>query len=347
MTTPNPGFPFAAVVGQDQLKLALILTAISPRIGGVVVRGEKGTAKTTAVRSFAALMGDAPLVNLPIGATEDRVVGSIDVEKVLTTGKAEFQPGLLSQADGGVLYVDEVNLLADHLIDALLDAAATGRVTVERDGISLSSPASFVLVGTMNPEEGELRPQLLDRFGLAVDVAASRDVEIRSEITRRRLAYELDPAAFVARWESETSELRARLAEATERVSVVALSDAALSRIAHICATFDVDGMRADIVIARIAIAHAAWRGSANVEDEDIRIAAELALPHRKRRNPFDDTGLDQDQLDEAMDQAQEDYPDSLDSSDPAEPAEPAEPSDQPTSDGKEGSADNGAQFRS
>ena len=179
-TTPVPGYPFSAVVGQDQLRLALILTAIAPRIGGVVVRGEKGTAKTTTVRAFSALLGDAPLVNLPIGATEDRVVGSLNVEKILTTGHAEYQPGLLAQADGGVLYVDEVNLLADHLVDALLDAAATGAVTIERDGISHTSSANFVLVGTMNPEEGELRPQLLDRFGLAVDVAASRDVEVRA-----------------------------------------------------------------------------------------------------------------------------------------------------------------------
>jgi len=202
-TTPVPGYPFSAVVGQDQLRLALILTAIAPRIGGVVVRGEKGTAKTTTVRAFSALLGDAPLVNLPIGATEDRVVGSLNVEKILTTGHAEYQPGLLAQADGGVLYVDEVNLLADHLVDALLDAAATGAVTIERDGISHTSSANFVLVGTMNPEEGELRPQLLDRFGLAVDVAASRDVEVRAEIMRRRLDYENDPHAFAERWAEE------------------------------------------------------------------------------------------------------------------------------------------------
>lgn len=176
MASQQIRYPFSAVVGQDELRLALILTAISPRIGGVVIRGEKGTAKTTTVRAFAGLLGDAPLVNLPLGSTEDRVVGSLNMETVLTTGRAEYQPGLLAQADGGVLYVDEVNLLADHLVDALLDAAASGRVSIERDGISHSSPANFVLVGTMNPEEGELRPQLLDRFGLAVDVAASTNL---------------------------------------------------------------------------------------------------------------------------------------------------------------------------
>ena len=248
-TTPVPGYPFSAVVGQDQLRLALILTAIAPRIGGVVVRGEKGTAKTTTVRAFSALLGDAPLVNLPIGATEDRVVGSLNVEKILTTGHAEYQPGLLAQADGGVLYVDEVNLLADHLVDALLDAAATGAVTIERDGISHTSSANFVLVGTMNPEEGELRPQLLDRFGLAVDVAASRDVEVRAEIMRRRLDYENDPHAFAERWAEEDAGVATQITAA--RALSPVLTPTNLARIAHLCASFDVDGMRAGLVIAR------------------------------------------------------------------------------------------------
>ena len=218
-----PGFPFSAIVGHDRLLLSLLLTAVSPGIGGVVVRGEKGTAKTTAVRALAPLLPRGEVVDLPLGATEDRVVGSIDVETVLTTGHADFRPGLLSRADGGVLYVDEVNLLADHLVDVLLDAAATGHVTVERDGVSHTEDARFVLVGTMNPEEGELRPQLLDRFGLAVDVTASRDPGTRVEILRRRLAYEDDPRAFAARWAEADGDLRDRLARARALVGRVIL----------------------------------------------------------------------------------------------------------------------------
>ncbi|WP_368266563.1 ATP-binding protein [Corynebacterium ulcerans] len=353
-------YPFSAVVGQDRLRLALILCAISPRIGGVVIRGEKGTAKTTTVRAFASLLGDAPLVDLPIGATEDRVVGSLDMETILTTGKAHYNPGLLSQADGGVLYVDEVNLLADHLVDSLLDAAATGQVTVERDGISHSSPANFVLVGTMNPEEGELRPQLLDRFGLAVDVVASKDVEVRAEIMRRRLAFESTPQSFVQSWAHEDASTAQLIHEAKQRVRQLQLSDVNLSRIAHLCAAFDVDGMRADLVIARTALAHAAWRGASTVEDEDIRIAAELALPHRRRRDPFDEPGLDQDQLDQEMDNAQKQHPDEegnaeSDSEGPQDEAnqneveeKPSEEqAEQPSSDGQEERATTGAPFRS
>ncbi|GGG69851.1 ATP-binding protein [Corynebacterium pelargi] len=350
-------FPFSAVVGQERLQLALILSAIQPRIGGVVIRGEKGTAKTTTVRAFARLLFDAPLVNLPIGATDDRVVGSINMETVLTTGKAEYQPGLLAAADGGVLYVDEVNLLPDHLVDALLDAAATGVVTVERDSVSFSSSANFVLVGTMNPEEGELRPQLLDRFGLAVDVTASRDVEVRAEVMRRRLAFEAQPEAFIAQWASEDAALAERIRTAQTRLESLQLSDVNLARIAHLCASFDVDGMRADLVIARTALAHAAWRGASEVEDEDIRVAAELALPHRKRRNPFDEPGLDQEQLDNAMDEAQQEHPDEseppqqeeqeqAEEQQPPESPEQQESDDAPTQDGKEDSATPGAPFR-
>lgn len=334
-----PGFPFSAIVGHDRLLLSLLLTAVSPGIGGVVVRGEKGTAKTTAVRALAPLLPRGEVVDLPLGATEDRVVGSIDVETVLTTGHADFRPGLLSRADGGVLYVDEVNLLADHLVDVLLDAAATGHVTVERDGVSHTEDARFVLVGTMNPEEGELRPQLLDRFGLAVDVTASRDPGTRVEILRRRLAYEDDPRAFAARWAEADGDLRDRLARARALVGRVELSDVHLARIASLCADFDVDGMRADLVIARTARAHAAWRGDTTVTDEDIRIAAELALPHRRRRDPFDEPGVDQTELDEALDRAEDRFPDPDADADAEADAEPpqaeddgaeAEPADQP-----------------
>lgn len=297
-------YPFSAVVGQDELRLALILTAISPRIGGVVVRGEKGTAKTTTVRAFARLLGEAPLVNLPLGSTEDRVVGSLNMETVLTTGRAEYQPGLLAQADGGVLYVDEVNLLADHLVDALLDAAASGRVSIERDGISHSSPANFVLVGTMNPEEGELRPQLLDRFGLAVDVAASTVPEVRVDIIRRRLAFENNPEQFIAKWAEQDEEISQRISTAKDLLEAVELPDLILNQIAWLCSRMEVDGMRADLVITRTALAHAAWEGRTVVTEDDVETAARLALPHRRRRNPFDAPEMEERFLQETLEEA-------------------------------------------
>lgn len=300
-----PGYPFGAIVGHDRLRLALVLCAVRPEIGGVLIRGEKGTAKSTAVRALSAVLAEADpgsrLVELPIGATEDRVVGSLDLQKVLRDGEHAFSPGLLARAHGGVLYVDEVNLLPDHLVDVLLDAAAMGRVHIERDGVSHSHEARFVLIGTMNPEEGELRPQLLDRFGLAVDIAASRDVAVRSAVIRHRLSYEADPVGFADRFAAQDSELARRIAEARARVAGVELPDAEVRRIAALCAAFDVDGMRADLVVARTAVAHAAWRGADTVEEEDIRAAAELALPHRRRRDPFDDPGIDPAQLDEAL----------------------------------------------
>ncbi len=303
MTTP--AYPFSAIVGHDRLRLALVLCAVRPEIGGVLIRGEKGTAKSTAVRALAAVLADVDpgsrLVELPIGATEDRVVGSLDLQKVLRDGEHAFSPGLLSRAHGGVLYVDEVNLLHDHLVDIMLDAAAMGRVHIERDGVSHSHEARFVLIGTMNPEEGELRPQLLDRFGLTVDVHASREVPVRSEVIRQRLAYEADPIRFAARYAEQDRDLAVRIAAARARVPEVALPDTELNRIAALCAAFDVDGMRADLVLARTAVAHAAWRGADAVGEEDIRVAAELALPHRRRRDPFDDPGIDPAQLDDAM----------------------------------------------
>lgn len=303
-------YPFSAIVGHDQLRLALLLCAVRPEIGGALIRGEKGTAKSTAVRGLAAVLAAAigseaaGLVEMPLGATEDRVVGSLDLQRVLRDGEHAFSPGLLARADGGVLYVDEVNLLHDHLVDILLDAAAMGRVHIERDGISHSHPARFVLIGTMNPEEGELRPQLLDRFGLTVDVHASRDVDVRVEVIRQRMAYEADPDAFAERYAQADAELARRVAAARASVDDVVLPDNELRRIAALCAAFDVDGMRADLVVARTAVAHAAWRGAGTVEECDIRVAAELALPHRRRRDPFDDHGIDREQLDEALTQA-------------------------------------------
>ncbi|MFD4253240.1 putative cobaltochelatase [Amycolatopsis thermoflava] len=327
-------YPFTAVVGMPDLRLGLVLSAISPAIGGVLVRGEKGTAKSTMVRALAGLLPevdvvegcrfscdpaapdpncpDAPhgtravrrparLVELPVGAAEDRVIGSLNLERALTEGVTDFQPGLLAAAHRGLLYVDEVNLLHDHLVDTLLDAAAMGRATVEREGVSVSHAARFVLIGTMNPEEGELRPQLLDRFGLTVEVAASRDPEQRAEVIRRRLAYEADPDAFAARFEDTDAQLAAEIAAAQKLLPSVELSDEALRQIAEVCAAFEVDGMRADIVTARTAVAHAAWSGRTEVSTEDIRVAARLALPHRRRRNPFDAPGIDEEQLEQAL----------------------------------------------
>jgi len=299
-------YPFSAIVGHDHMRLALLLCAVRPEIGGALIRGEKGTAKSTAVRGLAALLS-ADLVEMPLGATEDRVVGSLDLQRVLRDGEHAFSPGLLARAHGGVLYVDEVNLLHDHLVDVLLDAAAMGRVHVERDGISHSHESRFVLIGTMNPEEGELRPQLLDRFGLTVDVHASRDVDVRVQVVRQRMAYEADPDAFAGRYADADAELAERIAAARAVVDEVVLPDNELRRIAALCAAFDVDGMRADLVVARTAAAHAAWRGARTVEEQDIRAAAELALPHRRRRDPFDDHGIDPEQLDEALARAGED----------------------------------------
>lgn len=241
------------------------------------------------------------LVELPVGATEDRVVGSLHLESALSRGAVEFEPGLLARAHRGLLYVDEVNLLHDHLVDLLLDAAAMGRVSVERDGVSVEHAARFVLIGTMNPEEGELRPQLLDRFGLTVEVAAPRDPALRAEVVRRRMAFDLDAPAFVERYVAAERDLTARVSTARALVGKVRLTAPGLLKIAEVCAAFEVDGLRADIVTARTAVAHAAWAGRSEVTREDIRRAALLALPHRRRRNPFDAPGLDEDLLDRIL----------------------------------------------
>ncbi|MBA8802781.1 magnesium chelatase subunit D [Nocardioides ginsengisegetis] len=332
-------YPFSAVVGSgdpDGMALALLLTTISPEVGGVLVRGEKGTAKSTIVRALAGVLPpidvvagdrfssdprerrplspDGPfaadadvetrpvrLVELPVGATEDRVLGSLHLERALSEGRAEYEPGLLAKAHRGILYVDEVNLLHDHLVDLLLDAAAMGRSTVERDGVSVSHAARFVLVGTMNPEEGELRPQLLDRFGLTVEVAAPRDPAQRVEVVRRRMAYDADPDAFCARYAESERALTDRVLAAQKLVGQVELSDGMLVKIAELCAALEVDGMRADLVTARTAVAHAAWHERSEVTLADVRAAARLSLPHRRRRNPFDSPGLDEDLLDEIL----------------------------------------------
>jgi len=364
-------YPFAGIVGMADLKLALLLNAVSPAIGGVLVRGEKGTAKSTMVRGLAALLPPVPVVpgcpyscdpaapeplcpagphddvspelrpvtlaELPVGATEDRLTGSLDIERVLTAGTTAFQPGLLAAAHRGVLYVDEVNLLHDHLVDLLLDAAALGVNYVEREGVSVRHASRFLLVGTMNPEEGELRPQLLDRFGLTVQVTASADPAERAEVVRRRLAFEADPAAFAGRFAADTTALAGQVAEARARLPRVDLPDAALRQICAVCGAFGVDGMRADLVAARTAIALAAWHGRDVVTEDDIRVAARLALPHRRRRDPFDAPGLDEQALDEALREAssqdpcpgpESPGPESSRPEDPEKPENPENPDD-------------------
>ena len=291
-------FPFAAVVGQEDVKLALLLAAMDPAIGGVLLRGQKGSAKTTLARGLAALLADdAPFVELPVGATEDRVVGALDVEAALTQGEHRFRPGLLAAAHGGVLYVDEVNLLPDHLVDVLLDVAVSGVNRVERDGLSHTHLSRFVLVGSMNPEEGDLRPQLLDRFGLAVDVTAPDDPAERAEIVRRRLAFD---GGDVASDDDDDADLRRRLAEARP----AALPSELIDVVSRLCVSVGAEGLRADLVICRAAAALAGWEGRDEATLDDVRRVAPLALAHRRRRSPLDDAGIDQQEVDDALDEA-------------------------------------------
>ncbi len=331
----RPPYPFSAIVGQDDLRLALLLSAISPEIGGVLIRGEKGTAKSTAVRALAGLLPEIEvvegcpfscdpkspdpncpsgphndgavahrpvrLVELPVGATIDRVAGSIDLERALAEGVRAFKPGLLAAANRGILYVDEINLLPDHLVDLLLDAAALGVNHVERESISVRHAARLLLVGTMNPEEGELRPQLLDRFGISVEVRSSRDPQERAEVIRRRLAYERDPERFVSAYQEAEACLALRIVEARRRVARVRIDDEMLDLITSVCVSLGVDGMRGDIACARAAAAHAAWQKRTQVELEDIKKAALLALSHRRRRTPLEAPGLDPKELDRLL----------------------------------------------
>ena len=331
-------FPFSAIVGQSQLKTALLLCAIDPMLGGVLIRGDKGTAKSTAARALTDILppiervagcafncppggpcehceicndagatsqaGMVPFVTLPLGATEDRVLGTLDLEQVLKGARRAFQPGLLAAAHRGILYIDEVNLLPDHLVDVLLDAAAMGVNAVQREGLSLTHPARFTLIGTMNLEEGDLRPQLLDRFGLMVEVAAPREKPLRAEVVRRRIAFEADPAGYAKTWGREQDALRRQLAEAQRLLADVVLDDALLDLISHLCCEFDVTSLRADIVMHKAARALAALEGRPQVTPLDVRRAAELVLPHRRRRKPFEQSGLDRERLDELMQQA-------------------------------------------
>ncbi len=319
-------FPFVAIVGQDALKQALLMAAVDPGIGGVLALGDRGTGKSTAIRALSALLpeidvvrgcpyrcapaatlglcgacerGDAPVteritapvVDLPLGATEDRVVGALDLERALAKGEKRFEPGLLARAHRGFLYIDEVNLLDDHLVDLLLDVAASGENVVEREGLSIRHPARFVLVGSGNPEEGDLRPQLLDRFGLSVDVRTSSDLAERMEIVRRRDAFERDPAAFQRAWARKTSALRRSVVDARERVGDVSFSDALLEKSVMLCVALGADGLRGELTLMRAARAKAALDGASSVTEATLRAIAPLALGHRLRKDPLDDTG--------------------------------------------------------
>jgi Mg-chelatase subunit ChlI len=339
-------FPFTAIVGQERMKRALILNAISPQIGGVLIRGERGTAKSTAARALAALLpeievvSDCPyscnphrvdemcdgcrqraavgealpvakrktrFVDLPVSATEDRVVGTLDIERAIKHGERHFEPGVLASANRGLLYVDEVNLLDDHVVDLLLDSAAMGVNVVEREGISFSHPARFILVGTMNPEEGELRPQLLDRFALCVDIQSIPEADARVDILRRRLIYEQNPERFCADWCDVEAALSARIAKAQTLLLSVSYDTADLYAIAELTAEMEVDGHRADIVILKAAIAHAAFDGRNKISEADILLAAELALPHRLRRKPFEEVQTRMEKLEQRLERAHAD----------------------------------------
>ena len=281
-------FPFSAIVGQEKMKRALLLNVVDPSLGGVLILGEKGTAKSTIVRALSTLQSGMTVVELPIATTEDKLIGSIDIEHAISTGEVCFSPGILARSHGNILYVDEVNLLEDYLVDILLDVAAMGVNHIEREGISYAHPARFTLVGTMNPEEGDLRPQLLDRFALSVEVRGERSVEARSEVLKRRLAFERDPKGFVETYREGDESLRRDLMSARELLPRIVYSDTLVEVIARIGIELQVDGHRADIILLKTALATAALEGSDTLAPRHIYSASELVLPHRLRRLPFD-----------------------------------------------------------
>lgn len=322
-------FPFSAIVGQDRMKTALLLNAINPSIGGVLIRGERGTAKSTAVRSLATLLPEQEtvlgcpygcdparpeamcgecrqkyaagelqtarrqmrVVELPVSATEDKVVGTLDLSAAIKRGERRFEPGLLAAANRNILYVDEVNLLNDHIVDVLLDSAAMGLNTVEREGISFSHPANFILVGTMNPEEGELRPQLLDRFGLCVTIQGIQDPTVRLEIVKRKMAFDADPRGFRTAWQAADDRLRKKIITAKDLLPQVKIGDDMLRKIVDSCISLNVDGHRGDIAMVKTARTIAAYGGRTDVTADDVKEAAEMVLPHRMRKTPFTQTG--------------------------------------------------------
>lgn len=345
-------FPFTAIVGQERMTMALILNAISPRIGGVLIRGERGTAKSTAARALAALLPDietyadspfnddpnAPetwsdwvkeraaigeelqvikrrirFVDLPVSATEDRVVGTLDIEKAIKRGERHFEPGVLAAANRGLLYVDEVNLLDDHVVDLLLDSAAMGVNVVEREGISFSHPARFIFVGTMNPEEGDLRPQLLDRFALCVNINSISDARSRMAILERTLQFERDNDAFYQEWHPHEAELADKIIQARNLLPKVIYTRRDVYTVAELMAEMKVDGHRGDIVILKTALAHAAFQGRTKITLEDILMAAELALPHRLKRQPFQDTSVEFQELAERLQDIRDEAQDKVD----------------------------------
>ena len=338
----QPIYPFTAIVGQERMRRALVLNAVNARIGGVLIRGERGTAKSTAARALAALLpqvkivsncrfgcdpdapatwctecreranrGEAlqvstrptPFINLPVSATEDRVVGTLDIEKAIQKGERHFEPGVLAAANRGLLYIDEVNLLDDHVVDILLDSAAMGMNIVEREGISFSHPARFILVGTMNPEEGDLRPQLLDRFALSVEIHGILDARQRVLIMERNLAFEADPEAFRQEWLPKEEELSRQIEAARQLVEKVTFTRRDLLVIADLTASLHVDGHRADLVILKAARAQAAFEGRKAITERDIALAAELTLPHRIKRGPFQQTEISMEDLQERITQ--------------------------------------------
>lgn len=294
-------FPFTAILGQERMKEALVLNLVNPSIGGVLIRGQKGTAKTTAVRGLSDVLPTLKVVELPINATEDRVAGTLDVEHALKTGEKKFEPGILAQADRQILYVDEINLLDDHIVDLLLDAAATGVNTVEREGISYSHPSRFILVGTMNPEEGSLRPQLLDRFGMVVDVAGETDEEIRARIIEERLAYEESPEKFCRAHAKDRKALASDIKTAKDRLAGVTVGHELVLLAAQIGIALGTEGHRADISMIKAAKTIAALRGSMEVTREDLKKAALYTLPHRMRKGPLDTGRMDVSRLDEVL----------------------------------------------
>ena len=338
-------FPFTAVVGQPQMRLALLLAAVDPAIGGVLIQGAKGTAKSTIVRSLAALLPSGRLRTLALGATEDRLVGGLDLEATLTDGTPRFQPGLLAETDGGILYVDEVNLLDDHLVDLVLDAAASGVVTIEREGFSRTQSARFALVGTMNPEEGALRPQLLDRFGLCVEVTGAWDVDERVEIMARRFAFDADPTGFAASWAAAEAGLAGRLRQAREAVPGVLLGRGLSEQIAELAMDAQAAGHRAELAMGRAARAHAAWCGRSRVTRQDVDAVAELVLAHRRRHIPPPPQAPAEPspgRQSEATRQSETTQPPPTDPtpppssephSEPCEPSEPPEPTGEPAPD--------------
>jgi magnesium chelatase subunit I len=321
-------FPFAAIVGQDEMCMALQVVAVDPTVGGVLVLGDRGTGKSTAVRALADLLPPievvlgcpygcapkdkpsgcahceslkagkpktakrpVPVIDLPLGATEDRVVGALDLEKALSQGVKQFAPGLLAQANRGFLYIDEVNLLEDHLVDLLIDVAASGENLVEREGLSVRHPAKFVLIGSGNPEEGELRPQLLDRFGLSVEVRTPQDLDLRVNVVKRRDAFDRDPEGFKADWADANTKLRQRILKAQKAVAQLEIPDDLLRLCAKLCHALGTDGLRAELTLMRATRAYAALHGAKKVTSAHLRAIAPLALRHRLRRNPLDDTG--------------------------------------------------------